>query len=248
MKKLFIVFFVLWGCTKVHAQNIFDKDYTKPEATEVWAPMLKIVTPGIDNAAPSDAIVLFNGKNLDNWVMSKDDQPCQWKLNKGIMTAKLGSGNIKTKQKFGNCQLHIEFMLPVDNDNNAGNSGVFIQERYEIQILDSYKNETPSYANGQCGSIYKQVIPMASTSNRPGKWNTYDIYYTAPKFRYNGSLEQPAYVTVVYNDVLILNHFQIQGTTKYIGIPRYDLHDEAAIELQEHGSEVSFQNIWIRKL
>ena len=253
MKKLFFCFFLTSYCTIANAQDVFKKDYTKPEATEIWDPKPEIVTPGLDNSPPSDAIVLFNGENLGNWLMSKDGSSCQWNLNQGIMTAKPGSGDIQTKQKFGDCQLHIEFMLPANvknssNPNNAGNSGVFIQERYEVQIFDSYQNETPLYANGQCGSIYKQVIPMANASSRPGEWNTYDIYYTAPIFRYNGSLEKPAFITVVHNGVLILNHFEIQGTIKYIGSPRYELHDKASIKLQEHGSEVSFRNIWIREL
>jgi len=251
--KLFICFCLFCHCTiAVQAQNIFDKDYTKPEATEIWMPMPKIVTPGTATVPPSDAIILFNGKNLNNWVMSKDGQPCKWKLNEGIMIAKLGSGNIKTKQKFGDCQLHIEFMLPPDvkryGHDNAGNSGVFMQERYEIQIFDSYNNETHTYANGQCGSIYKQSIPMVSADNKLGEWNNYDIYYTAPRFRYNGSFEKAAYITLVYNGVLILNHFEIQGSTEYIGIPRYVLHGDGSVELQEHGSEVSFRNIWIRNL
>jgi hypothetical protein len=126
MKKLFTWFCLFCYCTVGNTQNIFEKNYIKPEATEVWKPMPQIVTPGKDNAPPSDAIVLFNGKNLNNWVMSKDDQPCQWNIDNGKMITKLGSGNIKTKQKFGNCQLHIEFMLPPDikkryEHNNAGN-------------------------------------------------------------------------------------------------------------------------------
>ena len=179
------------------AQNIFEKDYTKPEATEIGEPKPKIVTPGIGDAPPSDAIVLFNGKNLDNWVMSKDQGPCVWKLKDGVMTVNPATGDIQTKQKFGDCQLHIEFKIPPDakdspDHNNAVNSGVFMQERYEVQIFDSYNNETPLYDNGQIGSIYKQVIPMANASRKPGDWNTFDIYYTAPRFRFNGTVEKPA--------------------------------------------------------
>jgi hypothetical protein len=253
MKKLLFSLFISTFCYVLEAQNIFEKDYTKPEATEIAEPKPKIVTPGIDDAPPSDAIVLFDGKNLDNWVMSKDHGPCVWKLKDDAMTVSLGAGDIQTKQKFGDCQLHVEFMIPVNaknsaDHNNAGNSGVYMQERYEVQIFDSYKNETPLYANGQIGSIYKQVIPMANASSKPGDWNTFDIYYTAPQFRYNGTVEKPAYVTVVHNGILTLNHFEIQGTIQYIGIPRYELHDKAAIKLQGHGSEVSFRNIWIREL
>ncbi|HTE31250.1 MAG TPA: DUF1080 domain-containing protein, partial [Chryseolinea sp.] len=240
-------------CAEAEAQNIVEKDFTKPEATEITDPKPKIVTPVIGDAPPSDAIVLFNGKNLDNWIMSKDSGRCLWKLNDGVMTVALGTGDIQTKQKFGDCQLHVEFRIPVNaknsaDHNNAGNSGVYMQERYEVQIFDSYNNETPLYANGQIGSIYKQVIPLANASSKPGDWNTFDIYYTAPKFRYNGTVEKPAFVTVVHNGILTLNHFEIQGTIQYIGIPHYELHDKAAIKLQGHGSEVSFRNIWIREL
>jgi len=253
MKKLFCSLLMLVYCAAADAQNIFEKDYTKPEATEVAGPTPKIVTPGVGNTPPSDAIVLFNGKSLDNWVMSKDSGRCLWKLNDGIMTVALGSGDIQTKQKFGDCQLHVEFRIPANaknsaDHNNAGNSGVYMQERYEVQIFDSYNNESPLYANGQIGSIYKQVIPLANASSKPGDWNTFDIYYTAPKFRFNGTVEKPAFVTVVHNGILTLNHFEIQGTIQYIGIPRYELHDKAAIKLQGHGSEVSFRNIWIREL
>jgi hypothetical protein len=253
MQKLLFSLMLLMYCSMAAAQNIFEKDYTKPEATEVWEPKPKIVTPGTGSTPPSDAIVLFNGKDLDNWVMSKDGAPCVWKLKDGVMTVNPGTGDIQTKQKFGDCQLHVEFKIPSDakngpDHNNAGNSGVFMQERYEVQIFDSYNNETPLYANGQIGSIYKQVIPMANASSKPGDWNTFDIYYTAPRFRFNGTVEKPAYITLVHNGILTLNHFEIQGTIQYIGIPRYELHDKAALRLQGHGSEVSFRNIWIRAL
>lgn len=253
MKKTVICILIIGYSSIAFAQSIFEKDFTKPEATEIWGPQPKIVSPGVNNSPPSDAIVLFNGKGLDNWVMAKDSTPCQWTPKGDVLNIKLGAGNIKTKQKFGDCQLHIEFVLPVDSKetsepNNAGNSGIFIQERYEVQIFDSYQNETPLYSNGQMGSIYKQVIPLVNASNKNGEWNTYDIFYTAPKFRFNGSVEKPAYITVVHNNVLILNHFEIQGTIKYVGIPQYELHDKASIELQEHGSEVSFRNIWLREL
>lgn len=253
MKKLLILPMLFVFAVVANGQNVFEKDFTQPEATEIWEPVPRIVTPGIDNAPPSDAIVLFNGESMDNWVMSKDGAPCEWDLNEGIMTVKTGAGDIQTLQKFGDCQLHIEFKTPEDaknstNPNNAGNSGVFIQERYEVQIFDSYNNSTPLYANGQTGSVYKQVIPMVNASSKTGEWNTFDIYYTAPRFRDNGTVETPAYITLIHNGVLTLNHFEIQGTIQYIGIPKYELHDKAAIKLQGHGSEVSFRNIWIREL
>lgn len=237
----------------VRAQDLTRKDFTKPETTEIWEPKPKIVTPGNGQTPPSDALVLFDGKSMNQWVNAKDNGPSPWKLENGVMTVKIGTGDIQTRQKFGDCQLHVEFRLPVDvkksaDPHNAGNSGVFLQERYEVQIFDSYQNETPLYANGQMGSLYKQVIPLANASSKPGEWNTYDIYYTAPVFRYNGTVEKPAYITVVHNGVLTLNHFEIQGTIQYIGIPRYEVHGKAAIRLQGHGSEVSFRNIWIRDI
>jgi hypothetical protein len=239
-------------CPALRAQDIFKKDFTKPEATELWEPKPKIVTPGVGTAPPSDAIVLFNGKNMDHWVMVDDSSAAKWTLQNGVMTINPSTGDIQTKQKFGDCQLHLEFRLPENAAagprDNAGNSGVFLQERYEVQIFDSYQNEVPLYSNGQVGSIYKQSIPLANASSKPGDWNTFDIYYTAPRFRYNGSVETPAYITLVHNGVLTLNHFQIQGTIKYIGIPAYELHDKASLRLQSHGSPVSFRNIWIREL
>ncbi len=254
MKKTITALFCFAMFSSV-AQNesVFKKDLTKREATEVWAPKPKIVTPGVGNAPPSDAIVLFNGKHMDNWVMANDGSPSKWVLENGAMTVKTGTGDLQSKQKFGDCQLHIEFKIPADSKNsvdrnNAGNSGVFLQERYEVQIFDSYNDETPLYANGQTGSVYKQAIPMANASRKPGEWNSFDIYYTAPDFRDNGSLEKPAYITVAHNGVLILNHFEIHGTIQYIGIPKYELHDKASVRLQGHGSAVSFRNIWIREI
>jgi hypothetical protein len=234
-------------------ESILKKDFTKPETTEIWEPKPKIVTPGVGTAPPSDAIVLFEGKSMDQWVMANDGSPSKWVLEKGVMTIKVGTGSVQTKQKFGDCQLHIEFRIPADarnsaDRNDAGNSGVFLQERYEVQIFNSYNNETPLYANGQTGSVYKQVIPMANASSKPGEWDSFDIFYTAPRFRFNGSLEKPAYITLIHNGVLTLNHFEIHGTIQYIGTPKYELHDKASVRLQGHGSAVSFRNIWIREI
>lgn len=240
---------VLWGTCGVYAQ-----DFSQPEATEVWDPVPPSIVPGEGAKPPSDAIVLFGADgDKKNWTMAKDSAECQWEVHNDILTIKRGTGNLKTRQQFGDCQLHIEFMLPTDatdqaHPTNSGNSGVFLQGRYEIQIFDSYTNGTPLYSNGQTGSVYKQAIPHVNASKKNGEWNAFDIYYTAPRFRYNGTVERPAYVTVVHNGVLLLNHFEIQGTIQYIGIPHYEPHGKAAIELQEHGSEVSFRNIWIREI
>ena len=252
MKRLFITFLMISYGIAVHGQGVFEKDFTKPEATEEWQPKPKIVTPGSGNTPPSDAIILFDGRDMDSWVTSKDGSPAQWNLKNGVMTVNLNTGDIQTKQQFGDCQLHIEFRVPARKetdslDYNAGNSGVFMQERYEVQIFDSYQNDI-IYPNGQVGSVYKQVIPMANASSKPGEWNSFDIFYTAPRYHANGALKKAAYITLVHNGVLTLNHFKIQGTIKHVGIPSYELHDKASIKLQGHGSEVSFRNIWIREI
>ena len=227
------------------------QDFKDPKTTEVWEPKPPLVVPGpTPGAAPSDATVLFDGRNLEAF-RTKDGQPAAWALKDGVMTVAPGQGDLFTKQAFGDCQLHLEFRLPEDAKKygpNAGNSGVFLQERYEIQIYDSYQYEVPTYYNGMAGAVYKQAVPLANPMTRPGTWNTYDIFYTAPRFRKNGSVETPAFVTVVMNGVLVLHHFQIHGTIQYIGTPRYELHGRATLMLQGHGSPVSFRNIWIREL
>jgi len=252
MMKLTMIFCFAFAVANAQTDTLLTKDFTKPDATEVWLPSPPLITPGSGSDPPSDAIILFDGKSLNNWIM-KDGSAPKWTIANGEMTVKLGTGDLQTKQKFGDCQLHLEFRLPTDpkalgDHTNSGNSGVFLQERYEVQIFDSYRNHTPLYANGQTGSIYKQVIPLANASTKNGEWNSFDIYYTAPTFLGNGALDKAAYITLVHNGVLTLNHFQIQGNSTYIGIPKYELHGKAAIRLQGHGSAVSFRNIWIREI
>jgi hypothetical protein len=234
--------------------NTFGQDFKDPKTTEVWEPKPKLVIPSKTyGGAPSDAIVLFDGKNMDAWKHVKDDAKARWELKDGIMQSRKGAGDVVTKQEFGSFQMHIEFNLPLDSKQmgypNGGNSGVYLHGRYEVQIFDSYNNEVPIYANGMAGSIYKQVIPAANPLLKPGEWNSYDIIFTAPKFRYNGTVEVPAYVTVLLNGVMILNHFEIQGPIEYVGIPKYYYYSgRGPIQLQEHGSEVAFRNIWLREL
>lgn len=233
----------------------------KPKDTEVWEPVPKIVTPGITDAAPpSDAIVLFDGKNLDQWVMNRDKSPANWIVADGVVTVKKGpgSGNIETKRSFKNYQLHIEWKIPENitgTDQARGNSGVFLastgpgDDGYELQVLDSYNNKT--YVNGQAGSIYKQGIPLVNPNRKPGEWQTYDVVWTAPTFNADGSLKTPAYVTVFFNGVLVQNHFELKGETRYIGKPFYKKYDTAPIKLQAHGDHsepISFRNIWVREL
>jgi hypothetical protein len=225
----------------------------KPEMTEIWNPEVKVVSPGKTNSdAPSDAIILFDGKNLDQWVSVKDKtKPAPWKIvDASHIECVPGSGDIQTKLKFGDCQLHIEWSAPdvVEHAGQGrGNSGVFFQDRYELQVLDSYNNR--SYANGQAGSIYKDHAPLVNAMRSPLEWNTYDVVYTAPRFKADGRLDSPARITVFHNGVLIQNNTTINGLTLYIGLHNYpDAHGEDVIHLQDHGNKVQYRNIWLRRL
>lgn len=233
----------------------------KHEDTEVYQPVPPIVTPGVTNdKPPSDAIVLFDGSNLDEWVTVRDKSAAQWTVGDGVATVNKGpgAGSIETRRKFKNYQLHVEWKVPENitgSDQARGNSGVFLASTgpgdagYELQILDSYNNKT--YVNGQAGSIYKQGIPLANPNRKPGEWQTYDIAWTAPTFQADGTLATPAYATVFFNGVLVQNHFELKGETLYIGKPFYKAYDTAPIKLQAHGDKsepISFRNIWVRDL
>jgi len=233
----------------------------KPQDTEVWEPVPKVVTPGaVDSAPPSDAIVLFDGKNLNEWVNTSDKAPANWFVHDGILTVNKGPAatNIETRRSFHNYQLHIEWRIPENvsgTDQLRGNSGVFLastgggDDGYELQILDSYNNKT--YVNGQAGSIYKQGIPLVNPARKPGEWQTYDVIWMAPVFNADGSLQTPAYATVFFNGVLVQNHFELKGQTLFIGKPSYKKFDSAPVKLQAHpdpSEPVSFRNIWLREL
>ena len=223
---------------------------TDPKATEVWQPEPRIVTPGEGAKPPSDAIVLFDGKNLSEWLSVKDSTAAKWELNSdGSVTVKPGSGDMQTRRSFGDCQLHVEFQEPavvVGEGQNRGNSGIFLQNRYEVQVLDCYQNRT--YSNGQTGAIYKQSIPLANACRKPGEWQTYDILYTSPRFNSDGILITPGHVTVILNGVVLQLNTEIKGTTEYIGLPKNMAHGKAPLRLQDHSCLVSFRNIWIREL
>ena len=225
----------------------------KPEMTEIWEPEVVVVTPAKKlGDAPSDAIILFDGSNMDQWVSKKDStKSAPWKIvNNDHMEVVPGSGYIQTKMKFGDCQLHIEFSAPDEVQSvgqGRGNSGVFFQGRYELQILDSYNSRT--YSNGQAGSIYKDHAPLVNAMRGPLEWNSYDVVYTAPRFKADGRLDSPGRITVLHNGVLVQNNSTINGQTYYIGLHNYpEAHGDDVISLQDHGNKTQFRNIWLRKL
>lgn len=235
-----------------------EKKYPEPEKmtpgmTEFWEPQPKVVTPGDihTNSAPSDAIVLFDGKDLSAW-QSTNGGEADWIVHDGIFTVDKTKGDIITKEKFGSFQLHLEWCVPenITGESQArGNSGVFLQDMYEVQILDCYNNET--YSNGQTGSIYKQVVPLANAMRKPGEWNVYDIIYSAPVFNEDGTYKVAPTVTVIQNGIVLLNNFTIRGTTEWIGHPQVRPHGDGPIRLQMHGDPsepISFRNIWLRKM
>ena len=243
------------ACVNLSAQQ---KEYPQPEKmtpgmSEYWTPQPKIVTPGDikTNSAPSDAIVLFDGKDLSAWE-STNGQPAQWTVHDGVFTVNKKTGDIQTKQKFNNYQLHIEWCVPENitgTSQGRGNSGIFMQGMYEVQILDCYNNET--YVNGQTGSIYKQTPPLANAMRKPGEWNVYDIIYTAPIFKEDGTYRVPPSITVIQNGIVLKNNTTILGTTEYIGFPKVVPHGAGPIILQSHGDPsepISFRNIWLREL
>lgn len=246
MKYLTLVFFAI-------ASGVFAQGKTResldPTVTEVWEPRPAKITPGANTGeAPSDAILLFNGKDLSEWT-SLDGSDAKWTVKDGAVTVQKGTGDVKTKRTFGDIQLHIEWRAPseiVGEGQGRGNSGIFLQERYELQVLDSYESQT--YSNGQAGSMYKQAIPLANPTRKPGEWQVYDVLYTAPRFSDNGRVLIPAYITVILNGVVVQNHTQLIGPTEYKGLPVYISHGKASLKLQDHGNPVSFRNIWVREL
>jgi len=206
-------------------------------------------TPDRAGRAPSDAVVLFDGKDLSAWA-SMDGSPTRWIARDGYMECVQGSGYVRTLECFGDCQLHVEYASPVPASGDGqgrGNSGVYLMGLYEVQILDSYENKT--YFDGQCGAVYKQRPPLVNACRKPGEWQTYDIIFKAPRFDEKGKLVQPAYVTVLQNGVLIQNHFEIVGRSAYRRPPTYAPHEaKLPLTLQFHGSPVRFRNIWVRPL
>jgi len=233
---------------------------TKPEETEYYTPVPPVITPGANFAAPpSDAIILFDGKNLDEWAAVSDTVAGKkWTLADNIITVDKTAGDLRTKRRFMDFQLHIEYHIPENITGSGqarGNSGIFLAALpwgaggYELQVLDNYKNTT--YVNGQVGSMYKQAVPLVNACRKPGEWQTYDVVWTAPRFNDHGVLQSLARVTVFHNGVLVQNNTALLGDTPYIGQPAYKVHGASPIKLQAHGDKsepISYRNIWIRNL
>ena len=267
MKKIFILLVI-----SSFSLSSIAQERPKPEESEVWEPEPAVVTPGTWREAPSDAIILFDGKDLSEWKTPQfkgepidipatrkmlaewdsnfDYRAAEWSIIDGEMVVAPGKGSIETRRVFGDVQLHIEWLAPVDPGKESqgySNSGVFFMDMYEVQVLNSYNNRT--YANGQASSVYKQHIPLVNASRKPGTWQWYDIVFTAPRFKEDGSLESPARLTVFHNGVLVQNNVELKGPTVYIGKPEYVAHpDKLPIRLQDHGNLVRFRNIWVREL
>lgn len=270
MNKLIIPLFVavlfFWNCkpqeskqenqSSKNTKGIVHEEYTgveptKPEETEIYEPVPPRVTID-ENGVPSDALVLFDGSSLDNWISSRDSTAAKWHLNEdGSMTVSNRTGDIQTKQNFGSIQLHIEWKSPKDvqgENQSRGNSGIFLNNLYEVQVLDN--NDNPTYVNGQVASVYKQHVPLAMASSPTGEWNEYDIIYHAPEFNEEGDKIKSGTLTVIHNGVLVQDHVEIKGTTPYIGWPKNPPHGKGPLKLQDHGdnSRVSYRNIWVREI
>ncbi len=241
MKRIKVIIFIFILALNLYAQ--------KPEETEDWSRKPAIVTPGKNNLPPSDAVILYSGKqDIEKW-QEANGKPARWFAADSITVAEK-TGSIQTKKGFGDCQLHVEWRTPSEvkgSGQGRGNSGIFLMNKYELQVLDSWENET--YYNGQAGSVYKQYIPLVNACTPPGTWQTYDVIFTAPRFNADSTLKSPAYMTVIQNGVLIQNHVELKGPTEYIGKPVYKYHDaKMPLGLQNHGNPVAYRNIWIREL
>ncbi len=236
-------------CCSMMAYFYLNAQITDPKATEVWEPEPRVVTPGATTStAPSDAIILFDGANLDEWSNSKGEA-AGWNVADGAMTVVKGTGTVQTKRNFGSVQLHLEWRTPaevVSEGQGRGNSGVFLNGIYEVQVLDSYDNRT--YSNGQAASIYKQSMPLVNACRPPGEWQMYDIVYMQPEFNKDGIKVKSGTLTVIQNGILVQNNIEIRGTTPYIGLPKNPAHGDGPLILQDHGNPVSYRNIWVREL
>jgi len=253
MKKFLIAPEVFLFSTFTFAQTAILGDPMEPVPEKV--------TGVVDGKPPSDAIILFDGTNMDAWEHVRTGEASQWHIEDGIVTVNLGTGTLVSKQSFRDIQMHIEWRPNgeiIGEGQSRGNSGIFMQSLFEIQMLDSWEN--PTYVNGQAGSVYHQYPPLVNASNPPGEWQTYDIVFNAPIYDRQGKLETPAYITLFHNGVLVLNHVEVLGST-FPRVPEYkatcepyqldetmDCTGKLPLLLQDHGQVVSFRNIWLREL
>lgn len=237
-------------CPFLFAVTCLAQTEIDPKLTEVWQPEPKVVAPGrTATDPPSDAIVLLGpGRGLEAFT-SDSGKPARWDFTPEGVATVMNGGNLFTRKSFGSMQIHLEWRSPekVEGEGQGrGNSGLFLQDRYEVQILDSYNNRT--YSNGQAGSLYKQRIPLANASRLPGQWQTYDIVYHSPKFGKDGKVERKATVTLIHNGILVQDHAELDGPTVYRGKPQYQAHGAGPLRLQNHGNPVSFRNFWVREI
>lgn len=242
---------IIAGLLITHLVSMLAYGQDDPANTEQWEPVPKKITPVIGGSVPSDAIELFNGRDLSQWQSDTTGNIATWKVHKkNYLTFEKGSGDLQTRKSFGSCQLHIEWRIPKNIQGigqHRGNSGIFFMGLYELQILDSYNNIT--YSNGQAGSVYKQFAPLVNASLKPGEWQIFDIIFMAPAFKPDGILISPAKFTVLQNGVLVQNNVEVKGHTVFRGQPTYQAHEhKKPLLLQDHDSPVDFRNIWIREL
>ncbi len=248
--------FVVLLCGAVAGRAVAGLYGDPPDERHAWAvhddnrPRPPVVTPGAaPGQPPSDAIVLFDGTSLDEWVSDKDGSPCPWRLVDGAMEVVKGKGYIRTKRAFGDCQLHIEWRAPdviEGAGQGRGNSGVFLMGTYELQVLDSFQNDT--YPDGMAGSIYAENPPLVNASRKPGEWQSYDIVFHQPRWE-NGKLVRPGSITVFQNGVLVQDHWLFEGVSTHRRRTQPKQHEsKRPLKLQDHGNPVRFRNIWIREI
>lgn len=248
MRTIVWLFFVaMAGLSADHESR--EKALARWKIHDVTRPVPTVITPAAPGRAPSDATVLFDGRDLSKWQSAKGGA-AQWKVVDGAMEVAPGTGDVHTSQSFGDCQLHLEWAEPNpphDKDQGRGNSGVYLMSKYELQVLDSYQNKT--YADGQAGAIYGQFPPLVNASLPPGQWQTYDIIFHGPRFSADGKLLRPARATVLQNGVLVQDNVELTGPTEHGQRPPYAPHPaKMPLLLQDHDQRVRFRNIWIREL
>ena len=242
-KKWSTVALILAAAGCVSTQPVNDSGWARNDPNR---PHPSVITPGKGMAPPSDAIVLFDGTDFSEWVSTNGD--VRWKIKNGVMVA-TNTGNLRTRRSFGDCQLHIEWATPdvvEGSGQKRGNSGVFLMDKYEVQMLDSYDNVT--YPDGQAAAVYGQHPPLVNASRGPGQWQSYDIVFRRPHFNKRGKLRRPATITLLHNGVVVQNQQAILGPTS-VPVPKYKAHADALpISLQDHRNPMRFRNIWVREL